>query len=117
MAVLRCFGQKPHEIRTAPANTDKIALHDILGNWYPEDSLYAPIRFVEVQKAFVELIGIKHGVNNYDFSMINDSIRVEGMCINWPPYYCSLHLMNTTSLEISFFDFDHAGRYVVRYNR
>ncbi len=84
----------------------KIALSDILGDWYPIDSLVAPkITFSQIGNSFVEIDGVKHGVGNYNFYIDHDSVHVNGSAINWPPLDCKLLLKGKNVLEIVFGEF------------
>ncbi len=87
----------------------RIALKDILGNWYKADSTKLKISFVKENNSFVSIEGIKHGVGNYSFIIDKDSIFVNGTAINWPPYDCTLHLLDTNHLKIEFYQFFSAG--------
>jgi hypothetical protein len=88
------------------ANKDfKISLTDILGNWHSVDSSSTEISFVNINDYFVDIVGIKHGVGNYSFRVYEDSISVNGTAANWPPYNCSLKLLDGTHLEIEFYQF------------
>jgi hypothetical protein len=95
----------------------KIAVNDIDGNWYPTDSIHATIRFVIANPRYMDMEGIQHGVGNYGFPVNNDSISVNGMAPNWPPYDCTLRLINNKRLEISFSQFFIKESYKVIYKR
>lgn len=83
----------------------KIRLTDIIGNWYSTDSYVSKINFINTNNYFVEIDGIKHGVGNYSFRIYGDSISVNGTAANWPPYDCTLRLLNNKELEIEFYQF------------
>ena len=89
------------------ANRDyKISLTDIIGNWYSVDSPKYKISFKNLNDYFVDIDGIKHGVGNYIFKVDGDSISVNGTAANWPPYDCTLRLLNNKeNLEIEFYQF------------
>jgi len=88
------------------ANKDiKILLTDIIGNWYSIDSPKSTISFITLNNRIVDIDGIKHGVGNYSFIVDGDSISVNGTAANWPPYYCTLRLLNSTHLKIEFYQF------------
>jgi hypothetical protein len=95
---------KGHE-RKAINKDLKIALNDILGDWYATDSTAYKISFININNFYVDIIGIKHGVGNYSFRVIDDSIAVNGSAANWPPYDCTLRLVNKKHLEIEFYQF------------
>jgi hypothetical protein len=110
-------GQIPgYEIREANKN-GKIALSDIVGNWYSTDSSHSKIRFVNNNNSFVSIDGIKHGVGDYCFTFYGDSISVNGMAINWPPYDCTLSLVSDNLLKIEFYQFFSKGAQKVFYKR
>ncbi|MBK7762509.1 MAG: hypothetical protein IPI46_03950 [Bacteroidetes bacterium] len=99
-----CQTGKP--IQSEANESTKIALSDILGDWYPIDSLVAPqITFRQMGNSLVVIDGIKHGVGNYSFIVEGDGISVNGIAANWPPYDCTLRLLNSKDLEIEFYLF------------
>jgi hypothetical protein len=81
----------------------KISLSEIIGNWYSVDSPRYKISFTNLNNYIVEINGIKHGVGNYSFIVRDDSISVNGTAANWPPYDCTLRLINRKLLEIEFY--------------
>jgi hypothetical protein len=87
----------------------RMALTDILGDWYLGDSLKTKISFVNEANYFVVMQGIKHGVGAYSFLIKKDSIEVNGSAPNWPPYYCTLRLLNQKKLAIDFYTFIYPG--------
>jgi hypothetical protein len=95
----------------------KIAVNDIVGNWYTIDSAHTKISFVNSNNRYMYIEGIQHGVGNYGFSVNSDSISVNGMAANWPPYDCTLRLINSKHLEISFSQFFIKESYKVIYKR
>lgn len=98
-------------------NDEKIALTDIIGDWYAIDSSGSKIRMVNVNNLFVDLEGIRHGVGNYSFKICGDSISVNGLAINWPPYDCRLRLLEDHFLEIEFYQFFYTTSTKVIYKR
>ncbi|MBL7765455.1 MAG: hypothetical protein JNJ58_05145 [Chitinophagaceae bacterium] len=95
----------------------KIALSDILGKWYTGDSVKSEIEFVKLGYGYVQIEGIKHGVGNYGFILDRDSLYVNGTAPNWPPYDCTLYLINQNVLEIKFYQFFDKGTINVTYRR
>lgn len=95
----------------------KIAVKDIVGNWFTADSSHTMISFINSNNRYMYIEGIQHGVGNYGFPINNDSISVNGMAPNWPPYDCSLRLINSKRLEISFSQFFIRESYKVIYKR
>jgi hypothetical protein len=88
------------------ANKDfKILLTDIIGNWYAVDSTRSKISFVNLNNVIVEIDGLNEGVGNYSFLVDGDSMSVNGTAANWPPYNCTLRLLNSKHLEIEFYQF------------
>ena len=87
--------------RVAKKNT-KIAINDVIGNWVATDSLKTNIIFVQ-EGYDIHIKGLEHGVGNYSFRIEADSICVNGTAANWPPYYCTLNLLNSNELEINFY--------------
>ena len=100
------------------ANKDnKISLTDIIGNWYNVDSSASKISFIKINNYFVDIDGIKHGVGNYSFKVYGDSISVNGTAVNWPPYDCTLRLLNSKDLEIEFYKFSSTKTTKIIYRR
>jgi hypothetical protein len=97
--------------------SSKIALTDVLGDWYPNDSLHAKIHFHQIGTSLVEIDGIRHGVGNYGFVVDGDSMNVNGLAINWPPYDCRLRLTSKKTLQIEFYQFFTFGTYSMFYSR
>jgi hypothetical protein len=93
-----------YDITTANKG-NRISLTEIIGNWYAVDSFGSKISFVNINNYFVDIEGIKHGVGNYSFRIYGDSISVNGTAANWPPYDCTLRLLNNKNLEIEFYQF------------
>lgn len=111
------FGQTEAHAQKEATNSSKIALTDILGDWYPKDSLHAKIRFHQIGTSLVEIDGIRHGVGNYGFAADGDSMNVNGLAINWPPYDCRLRLIGKNTLQIDFYQFFTFGTYSMFYSR
>lgn len=93
-----------HEIKAKDKDV-KISLTDIIGDWYTDDSLAYKISFININNYFVDIDGIRHGAGNYSFRIYGDSISVNGTAPNWPPYDCTLKLLNKKCLEIEFYQF------------
>jgi hypothetical protein len=98
-------GEQPKSIKVQK----KISVNDIIGDWYRADSTLSKISFNNINDVFVEIEGINHGVGNYSFWIEQDSISVRGSAPNWPPYDCTLKLINAQYLEIEFYQFHSAG--------
>lgn len=98
-------------------HSSKVELSDVLGDWYPKDSLHAKIHFHQMGTSLVEIDGIRHGVGNYGFVVDGDSINVNGLAINWPPYDCRLRLISKNNLQIEFYQFFTFGKYSMFYSR
>lgn len=107
---------KGYSIKAAN-KSNKISLTDIIGNWYTVDSSASKISFINSNNYFVEIAGIKHGVGNYGFRVYGDSVSVNGTSPNWPPYDCRLRLINSTHLEIEFYQFFYTEPTKVNYRR
>ena len=93
-----------HEIKSTNKDV-KISLAEILGDWYTADSSAYKISFINISNYSVDIKGINHGVGNYSFRVYGDSISVNGTAPNWPPYDCTLRLVNNKHLEIVFYQF------------
>lgn len=98
-------------------NDEKIALTDIIGDWYALDSSGSKICMVNVNNLFVDMEGIRHGVGNYSFKISGDSISTNGIAINWPPYDCRLKLSKENFLAIEFYQFFDTTSTKVIYKR
>lgn len=83
----------------------KIAVNDIVGNWCTDDSAQSMICFINDNSYFVHIDGIQHGVGKYYFNIAKDSISVNGTAANWPPYDCTITMINTNLLQIEFYQF------------
>lgn len=95
----------------------KISLKDISGDWFIADSSAYKISFVNLNNYIVDIHGIKHGVGNYSFRVLGDSVSATGSAPNWPPYYCTLRLLNKNLLEMAFFQFFTTEPTLVYYRR
>lgn len=96
---------------------NKIALSDIIGNWYAADSSGHKISFVNINNYFVTIEGIKDGVGNYHFMIDGDSVSVNGTAPNWPPYDCTLHLTKNNTLRIEFYQYYFTASTTINYRR
>lgn len=105
-----------HEIKTTNKDS-KISLTEIIGDWYTADSSSYKISFININNYFVDINGINHGVGNYSFRIYGDSISVNGTAPNWPPYDCTLRLLNNKILEIEFYQFFSTETTKVIYRR
>lgn len=111
------LGQSRGHGQKESKESSKIALTDILGDWYPVDSLNPKISFNKIGNTYVEIEGIKHGVGNYGFDANSDSMDVNGLAVNWPPYNCTLFLKGRNVLEIEFYQFHLVEKYSIFYKR
>lgn len=93
-----------YDIKVANKNL-KIAVSDIVGNWCTDDSAQSMICFINDNSYFVHIDGIQHGVGKYYFNIAKDSISVNGTAANWPPYDCTITMLNTNLLQIEFYQF------------
>lgn len=93
-----------HEIKSTNKDV-QISLAEIIGDWYTADSAAHKISFTFIINSLVDLKGITHGVGNYSFRVIGDSVFVNGTAPNWSPYDCTLRLLNNNRLEIEFYQF------------
>lgn len=93
-----------YDIKYANKNL-KIAVNDIVGNWCTDDSAQSMICFINDNSYFVHIDGIQHGVGKYYFNIAKDSISVNGTAANWPPYDCTISLLNNNLLQIEFYQF------------
>jgi len=98
-------GGQTTEYEIKQINTEaKISLNSIIGNWYTADANASRIRFIKINDYFVDIDGIHHGAGgNYSFRLDGDSVSVNGSAPNWPPYDCTLRLINDSLLEIEFY--------------
>jgi hypothetical protein len=113
-----CVGQNDGGVY--PSSIDKlerISVVDIIGDWYSTDSTNTKITFKNVNDAFVEIEGIRHGVGNYSFWIEKGSITVRGSAPNWPPYYCTIKLISPQVLEISFHEFNSTNSTQLTFTR
>lgn len=117
LVIIQFFVPKISDIKIWEEHSEKIAVSDILGIWWPLDTLQNQIEFVNIESVHVEMRGIKHGVNYYIFQMTGDSIRTRGMAINWPPYDCEMRLVDPTTLDIHFFQYNDSTGIIMRYLR
>ncbi|MFT3680185.1 MAG: hypothetical protein QM791_07915 [Ferruginibacter sp.] len=83
----------------------KIALKELAGNWYTVKEPQYKICFITDGVLGVHLEGIQDGVDHYRFSIKQDSIDVNGIAANWPPYDCILNKINADTLEIKFYQY------------
>jgi hypothetical protein len=89
----------------------RIALTDILGEWVWEhtDSTRHTLSFVNQADYCVIIPEIKHGVGPYSFLIEQDSMHVNGSAANWPPYYCTVRMVNKQTIELLFYTFLYPG--------
>lgn len=115
---INSVGAQTTEHGAKPSNTlNKISVNDIVGDWYTGESSSSKISFTKINDAFVGIDGIKHGSGNYLFQLTGDSISVNGMAMNWPPYDCKINLLNSDQLEITFYQFYHKESTKLIYRR
>lgn len=105
-----------HEIKAINKDV-KISLSDITGDWFTADSSAFKISFVRINHYLVDINGINHGVGNYSFRVFGDSMSVNGTAPNWPPFDCTLRLLNNKHLEIEFYQFFSTESTKVIYRR
>lgn len=104
-----CYAQSGADsIRKRNVKT-RIALTDLLGDWYVMDSQKTKISFINLMDVLVEMKGIKHGVGHYSFPIKKDSVEVNGSAANWPPYYCTLSMQDNNTIKILFYDYLYPG--------
>lgn len=96
---------------------NRITLTDIMGDWYTSDSIKSKITFVKLANEDVVIERKRDGVNDYRFSIDEDSIYVNGIAANWPPNYCTLFLNDNNILEIKFYQFHSLKTTVITYKR
>ncbi len=107
---------KGHEIKAKNQDV-KISLTKIIGDWYTTDTSAYKMSFINSNNYFIDIIGINHRVGNYSFRIYGDSISVNGTAPNWPPYDCTLKLLNNKCLEIAFYQFFSTETTKVIYRR
>ena len=95
----------------------KIALNDIIGDFYTTDSLKSKISFIAEGIHAVYIEGIQPGVGKYRFTQAQDSIYVNGFAANWPPYDCTLNLIDKNTLEIKFYQFFYKTPYTIIFKK
>jgi len=88
-----------------------------MGDWYTSDSNKSKITFVKLANKDVVIEGKRDGVNDYRFTIDEDSIYVNGIASNWPPYYCTLFLNDNNILEIKFYQCHTLEATVITYKR
>jgi hypothetical protein len=111
------FGQvKIHEIWDTNTNS-RIVLTHVIGDWYSSDSIKSRISFIRNGNSNVFIEGKRDGVNNYHFKLDSDSIYVNGLAANWPPYYCTLYFHTINTLEIKYYQFHSLVTTSVIYKR
>ena len=94
----------PNEVRKANEKV-KIAASEVLGKWYSSDTMNSYIEFVADGDYSIHIEGYRPGVGQYTFVREKDSIRANGTAPNWPPYDCTLHLIDSNTLEIMFYQY------------
>ena len=101
------------------ANENKqIALNEIIGDWYTSDSIQSKISFVKMGKNIVYIEGKKGGVGSpYSFRVDQKGIFVNGSAANWPPFYCTLVLLDKNLLEIKYWTFSAPKSTSIVYKR
>ncbi|MCC7297170.1 MAG: hypothetical protein IT244_02455 [Bacteroidia bacterium] len=116
-AILTVAAQTRGDGVKATHSEAKIAMADVMGNWYSADSVAKLICFRNINNHYVDIEGIKHGVGNYGFRIMADSISAKGTAPNWPPYDCTLRLIDKKHLEIAFYQFFDTVSTKVTYRR
>jgi hypothetical protein len=105
-----------YELRRKTEKT-KVALVDILGDWYSTDSTSSKISFIQRGDGEVYIEGKKDAVNYYSFNLEGDSVFVNGLAANWPPFYCTLYLHADQVLEIRYYQLNDRESNNVIYRR
>lgn len=109
--------QKEKSTKKEAEKISKIALTDILGDWYTSDTIDSKISFIRAGDAEILIEGRREGVSAYRLSVDADSMYVNGSAPNWPPYYCTLLLHDDNLLEIKYFQFSSVEPKSVIYRR
>ncbi|MBK9637076.1 MAG: hypothetical protein IPO63_04400 [Bacteroidetes bacterium] len=96
-------------------NAMKIPTSSILGIWKPVDTSLKKLEFVK-HGPYV-MIKVDSQPAGYTFTVENDSVYVNGVMANWPPYDCILILKDETTLEINYFQYFDKVPNIVKYKK
>ncbi len=96
-------------------NAMKIPASSILGRWNPVDTSFKMVEFIKQDPYVMIKVDSQHA--GYTFNIENDSVFVNGVLPNWPPYDCILNLKDATTLEINYFQYFSKVPQVVKYKK
>jgi hypothetical protein len=96
-------------------NAVKIPMSSILGFWNPIDTNFKSVEFVKQDPYVMIKVDSQHA--GYTLNIENDSVYVNGVLPNWPPYDCILILKDATTLEINYFQYFDKVTHVVKYKK
>lgn len=96
----------PTSVRQANSKV-RISVDDVLGKWYSSDTINTFIEFVENGDFEVQIEGYRPGVGQYTFVRSNDSISANGTAPNWPPYDCTIRLLDDSTLMVMFYQYHY----------
>lgn len=96
-------------------NAVKIPTSSILGIWNPVDTSFKNVEFVKQDSYIMIKVDSQHA--GYTFNIENDSVYVNGVLPNWPPYDCILILKDATTLEINYFQYFSKVPQIVKYKK
>lgn len=96
-------------------NAMKIPTSSLLGIWNPVDTSFKSVEFVKQDPYVMIKVDSQHA--GYTFNIENDSVYVNGVLPNWPPYDCILILKDATTLEINYFQYFSKVTQVVKYKK
>lgn len=117
ICVANAFGQETVQELPETNKNNRIALSDIIGDWYLCDSINSKITFINRGNVDVILEGKSNSANDYCFKLDGDSIDVKGIAANWPPYYCTLLLYDHYILEIKVYQSHTLDTATYRYKK
>ena len=109
------FAQTQVDSLRMATNAMKIPAFSILGIWNPLDTSFKKVEFVKFGPYVIIKEDSQHA--GYTFTIENDSVSVNGVLANWPPYECILNLKNETALEINYFQYFDKVPLVVKYKK
>lgn len=90
----------------------KVPLSFIQGKWLSQDSVKARIDFV--QKGDELQIVPRTYVHPYTFRIEKDSVYLEGLAMNWPPYCCRIEPIDEQTILIVYsrYETEELGRII-----
>jgi len=94
----------PNVVRKSNENV-RIAIDDLIGKWYSSDTISTFIEFVADGDHSVKMEGYKPGVGQYSFLRTNDSIHANGSAPNWPPFDCTITLIDDATIVLKFYQY------------